>query len=210
MHRQFTRFVDCPSRENYLAVRAAVLRLAPLPIRAAELADLVRLLDAGEHQEVLDRIDLLPPSKVLSPRVHFLAAEAAEALGDLHTGELERFLFVLCLKALLATGEGTQAAPYSICHATDEHDLLEVGGREPAAQHLVENGSRWCEIVTCGDGRQVWFDVSVLFSPPKAVRPRKRAERRRPAKSRQGIASSRPSKRPGPLATASGVSRIPR
>jgi hypothetical protein len=181
MQRQFTRFVESPSRENYLAVRDAVLRIRPLPLAASELAELVRLLEAGEYREVLDRIDLLPPSKILSPRIHFLAAEAAEGLGDVKTGELERFLFVLCLKALLATGDGTEAAPYSVCHATDEHDLLEAGGFEPAAQCLVPRDGLLCDVITCADGRQVWFDVTALFIRPKPRRKQAARKRRRAA-----------------------------
>jgi hypothetical protein len=179
MQRQFTRFVESPSRENYFAVRDAVLRLTPLPLAASELAELVRLLEADEFQEVLDRIELLPPSKILSPRIHFLAAEAAEGLGDERTGELERFLFVLCLKALLATGDGTEAAPYSVCHATDEHDVLEAGGLEPAAQCLVPRDGRLCDVITCSDGRQIWFDVTALFLRPKPRRKEAARKRRR-------------------------------
>ncbi|MEX2173931.1 MAG: hypothetical protein WD872_06180 [Pirellulaceae bacterium] len=175
MQRRFTRFVESPSRENYLAVRDAVLRLTPLPIQATDLAELVRMLDAGQFQEVLDRIELLPPSKVLSPRVHFLAAEAAEELGDANAGELERFLFVLCLKGLLATGDGSRGAPYSVCHATDEHDVLEANGYEAAGQTLVEHDGRACDLITCSDGRQFWFDVSALLSRPK--RPARRSRR---------------------------------
>ena len=191
MERQFTRLVEAPSRENYLAVRDAVLRITPLPLAAAELADLVRLLDAREFQKVLDRIDRLPPSKVLSPRIHFLAAEAAEGLGDDRTGELERFLFVLCLKALLATGDGTEAAPYCVCHATDEHDLLEAGGHEPAAQILVNRDGRLCDVVTCADGRQLWFDVTALFIRPKPRRKAAARKQRRAAAVGGGITRKR-------------------
>jgi hypothetical protein len=188
MQRQFTRFVDTPSRENYLAVRTAVLRRTLLPIETTQLADLVRLLDAGEFQEVLDRVELLPASKVLSPRVHFLAAEAADGLGDGETCELERFLFVLCLQGLLATGDGTAAAPYSVCHASDELDLLEVGGHEYAAQALVEHEGKLCDVVTCADGRRVWFDVSAIFAGPP---PRKKRDGKRRLVT---AAASRPSR----------------
>jgi hypothetical protein len=179
MQRQFTQFVESPSRENYLAVRRAVLRLTPLPIEAMQLAELLRLLDDGSYQEVADRIELLPPSKALSPRVHFLAAEAADGLGDTAASELERFLFVLCLKGLLATGDGTQAAPYSVCHASDEYDLLEVCGHELAAQTLVEHEGRLCDMVTCTDGRRIWFDVTALLIPPRRKRPKRPQAKRR-------------------------------
>jgi hypothetical protein len=183
MQRQFSRFVESPSRKHYLAVRDAVLRSTPLPLAASDLAELVRLLEAGDYRQVLERIDLLPPSKVLSPRIHFLAAEAAEGLGDERTGEVERYLFVICLKALLATGDGTEAAPYSVCHATDEHDILEAGGHEPAAQCLVNREGRLCDVVTCADGRQLWFDVTALFIRPK---PRRKAA----AKKRRHVATA--------------------
>ncbi|MDX1945598.1 MAG: hypothetical protein SFU86_09320 [Pirellulaceae bacterium] len=173
MQRQFSRFVELPSRENYLAACRAVLRRAELPLVAIDLADLEQLLDAGEFQEVLDRIDSLPASKALSPRVHFFAAEAAEALGDLETGEVERFLFVLCLKGLLATGDGSQSAPYVVCHATDEHDVLEALAHEPAGQTLLADATQMLDMITCTDGRQVWFDVSAIFPrPARRVKPR--------------------------------------
>jgi hypothetical protein len=184
MQRRFTQFVESPSRENYLAVRDAVLRRTPLPIQAADVAELVRLLDAEAHQEVLERMELLPPSKVLSPRIHFLTAEATEALGDVQTGEVERFLFVLCLRGLLATGDGTQSAPYAVCHASDEHDLLEVLGCEIAAQALVERAGRLLDVVTCSDGRQVWFDATELFQRPTAA-PAKRRRKGTAAKGQQ-------------------------
>jgi hypothetical protein len=185
MQRQFSQFVELPSRENYLAACRAVLRATPLPLAASDLAELVRLLDAADYQEVLDRIELLPPSKALSPRVHFLAAEAAEALGDTETGEVERFLFVLCLQGLLATGDGTLASPFVVCHATDEHDILEAVDREPAGQSLVCHEGRMLDAVTCTDGRQYWFDVSALF--PRAPRAVKAAVRRKRARPRRKI-----------------------
>jgi hypothetical protein len=191
MQRRFTQFVESPTRENYLAVRDAVLRRTPLPIAAADLAELMRLFDAEAYDELLARIELLPPSKVLSPRIHFLAAEAAEALGDIESGEVERLLFVLCLQGLLATGDGTAAAPYSVCHASDEHDLLEALGCEIAAQALVEREGRLCDRVTCSDGRQVWFDATVLFSRPKGAKTKAVRQRRKVA-SRRGKSSWRP------------------
>jgi hypothetical protein len=176
MERQLTAFVERPSRQTYLAVRDAVLRTAPLPLATTDLADLERLLDAGAAQQALDRLDALPSSKVLSPRVHLMAAEAAEAVGDLENGEVERFLFVLCLQGLLATGEGTPADPYLVCHATDEYDVLEALDLQPAGQSLVEHEGRLCDVLVCTNGREVWFDASPMVSRPT---PRRKAAARR-------------------------------
>jgi hypothetical protein len=182
MQRQLTAFVEEPSKETYLAARRAVLQATPLPLTAMELADLQRLLEEGAPQEVLDHIDALPPSKVLSPRVHYLAAEAAESLGDAEGNELERFLFVLCLQGLLATGQGSSAEPYVVCHASDEHDILAALGLEPAGQALVDRGPKLCDVLTCTNGREVWFDVTDVLCRPQ---PRKKAVARRKGDTRR-------------------------
>lgn len=192
MQRQLTAFVEQPSRKTFLAVREAVLEAAPLPLAATDLADLERMLDSRRFQKVLDRIDALPPSKLLSPRVHALAAEAAEALGDAESGEIERFLFVLCLRGLLATGDGSPAQPYIVCHPTDEYDVLVALDLEAAGQSLVEFEGKRCDVLVCTSGREVWFDVSAALPPPKlppAKRQRKLCQRKRPARQRRAIAS---------------------
>jgi len=189
MQRQLTAFVEQPCKATFLAARDAVLRQSPLPLVAAELADLDRLLECEDHEALLARLDTLPPSKILSPRIHFLAAEAAEALGHADDVELERSLFVLTLQGLLATGDGSPANPYVVCHPTDEYDVLAALGREAAGQSLVEREGRLCDVLLCSDGRQVWFDVTDLIVPrrkrksarrtPALVRPRKQAVRLR-------------------------------
>jgi len=165
MERQLVAFVEQPCRATYLAARDAVLAASPLPLRSADIADLDQLLDEDEHERLLDRLDTLPPSKVLSPRIHFLAAEAAAALGNSADIELERSLFVLTLQGLLATGDGTAGNPYVVCHASDEYDVLTALGREAAAQSLVESDGRLCDVLRCSDGREVWFDVTDLLLP---------------------------------------------
>lgn len=179
MQRQLAAFVDEPSRQTYLAVRDAVLAASPLRIAAIDLTELERMLAEGSAPDVLDRLAAMPPSKVLSPRVHLLAAEAAEAAGDVAGGEVERFLFVLCLQGLLATGDGSAAEPYLVCHATDEYDLLEALELKPARQSLVEDGGRLCDVLTCSNGRKVWFDVTAVMRPADVRRPRKTAIRKR-------------------------------
>ena len=128
-----------------------------------ELTDLDRLLEDEEYQALLDRLDALPPSKVLSPRIHYLAAEAAEALGQAEDVELERSLFVLTLQGLLATGDGTRANPYIVCHPTDEYDILAALSHEAAGQSLAEHEGRLCDVLLCTNGREVCFDVTDLL-----------------------------------------------
>jgi hypothetical protein len=178
MQRQLAAFVERPCKLTYLAARDALLGQSPLPLSASDFVELEGMLDLGEHQLLRDRLEVLPPSKALSPRVHFLAAEAALALGDFEDVELERSLFVLALQGLLATGDGTPANPFIVCHTTDEHDALAALGHEPAGQSLVEFEGRFCDVWTCSDGREVWFDVSDLLAPRQLKR-RSSAQRRR-------------------------------
>ena len=163
MQRQLAAFVEQPCKATYLAARDAVLCESPLPLMAAEIAELDQLLEREEHQALLDRLDALPASKVLSPRIHFLAAEAAAAVGQVADEELERSLFVLTLQGLLATGDGSPANPYVVCQASDEHDLLAALGHEAAGQSLVEHEGRLCDVLVCSDGREVWFDVTDML-----------------------------------------------
>jgi hypothetical protein len=180
MQRQLAAFVNEPGRPTFLAARDAVLRRSAIPLSALDLADLARLLAEGQHEALLERIDALPPSKVLSPRVHYLAAEAADALRDFETSEIERSLFVLVLQGLLSTGSGTQQSPYVVCHASDEYDVLDALNLTPARQALVEVQGRLLDQVLCSDGREVWFDVHDLLSQPgrRAAKARPRRRRR--------------------------------
>src|SRR5262245_40908989 len=92
MERQLAALVERPCKATFLAARAAVLHDSPLRLTAADIAELDFLLEREEHSALLARLDALPPSKVLSPRIHFLAAEAAEGVGDVAEVELERSL----------------------------------------------------------------------------------------------------------------------
>src|SRR3954468_12874420 len=130
MQRQLAAFVEQPCKATYLAARDAVLGHSPLPLMTAEMANLDLLLEHEEHQALLDRLDALPASKALSPRIHFLAAAAPAAMGNNGEIGLERSLFVLSRQGLLATGAGTRADPYVVCHASDEHDVLAALGHE--------------------------------------------------------------------------------
>jgi hypothetical protein len=182
MQRQLAAFVEQPSKTTYLAARDAVLSQSVLPLDSGDLAHIERLLDDQQPEAVLDRLDLLPPSKVLSPRVHFLAAEAAAALGREDDVELERSLFVLSLQGLLATGDGTRANPYSVCHASDEYDVVAALGSEPASQTLAEHDGRLCDVILCSDGRELCFDVSHLVEVPRRMKPRQRSRQASPSR----------------------------
>ena len=179
MQRQLAAFVEQPSKITFLAARDAVLRESPLTLFAAQIAELEHLLELEDYSSLLDRLESLPPAKVLSPRIHFLAAEAADACGDFADCELERCLFVITLQGLLATGDGTRANPYIICHASDAHDILAALGRQASRQTMVENEGRVCDVMLCSDGREIWFDITQTVGNLQFRAKKRRLARRR-------------------------------
>jgi len=189
MLSQLAAFVEQPCKKTFLAARSALWERSPLPLLAADLAELDRLLDQGEHQALLDRLDALPSSKILSPKIHFLAAEAADALGRSDDVELERSLFVLTLQGLLSTGDGTLANPYVVCHPTDEYDVLATLGHEAAGQSLIEHEGHFYDVLLCTDGPEVWFDAAMSFIRPQ--RKRLASNRRRRVRRRLRASRSR-------------------
>jgi hypothetical protein len=194
MQRQIAAFVEEPCRKTFLAARDAVLKDSPLRLVSTELAELDGLIELGQHQQVLDRLDALPASRILSPRVHCLAAEAAEALGQIDEGELERSLFVLVLKGLLSTGDGTPGNPYIVCHPSDEYDIVAALSQEAAGQSLVEQNGRLFDVLLCADGREMWFDVTDCLA--RRVR-RPLSRRKQLARRLPGRQKRRPSRLPG-------------
>lgn len=188
MEREFIRFVEQPAADSYLAARDAMLRIEPGTITAGDLLELNRMLDAGEHDQLLNLTESLPASAALSPRVHYFAAEAAAAMGDWDRAELERFMFVVCLKGLLATGDGSEERPYVVCHPSDEADVLDALEKRPACRTMAQLEHAVCNVVECEDETQLWFDVTTVTGIP--VR-RRQANPRRIARSRSREVVSR-------------------
>jgi hypothetical protein len=188
MEREFIHFVEQPTADSYLAARDAMLQAEPMTLTAADLLELGRLLEASCFDQLLSRTESLPASAALSPRVHFFAAEAATGRCDHERAELERFLFVVCLQGILATGDGTEEQPYSVCHSCDVNDVLEALEKQPYEKALVQTGSVVCDVVDCSDESQLWFDVTAATGQPLR---RRELRTRRVARSRNRQAVSR-------------------
>jgi len=168
MLREFEAFAKTPTASNFLSARAALLSQSPRPLTAEDLSHLEALLAAGDPASVSKAIDDLPPIAVLSPAVHLVAAEAAEAAGDDADCQLERFLLITCLEAILHTGNGTEQSPYVATCTMDERHVCEMLGLVPRSQSLVNRRGKALDAIECEDGACIWFDVSGLVSLPAA------------------------------------------
>jgi hypothetical protein len=164
-------FLEAPGARTYRKVREALVDEVSSQgltdtLSPTALIELTTLAAAGQFSELLDRADDLQPAWSLSPRVHYLAAVAAEETGETDIAQLERFTFQACLEGILATGNGTAESPYLITYLSDEYDVLGVLGLEPRSQALVDRHGLLCDVVKCLDGEEVWFELTgVLYDP---------------------------------------------
>src|SRR5262245_6100057 len=127
-------FFENPSGETFVRLRNDVLADPSYDFNSTDLDELTDLLAAEEYDAVPDALPGLMPGWLLSPRVHLLAALAAEKSGNAANAELERNVVRACLRGLLQSGDGTPQRPYLITHITDEYDLLEHFGKRPTEQ----------------------------------------------------------------------------
>ncbi len=172
MQEELQTFLEAPSARTYRNVREALVEeLATLgpsaPLSPVCLIELAELAASNQFTTLLERVDELQPAWALSPRIHFLAAIAAEECGDIDVAELERFTFQSCLEGILATGDGTAAAPYLITYISDEYDVLAALGLEPRSQALVEQRGMLCDVARCLDGEEVWFELTGIVHDPR-------------------------------------------
>ncbi len=169
MHQEFTRFLELPGRATYLAARRAWLRLNVSPLSPADLQTVAELLAAGEFAAVIECVHGWQARAAFSPRAHYFAAEAHTALGEAEDAEVERWAFSACLQGILATGDGTRHKPYVISQLPDEYDVLKLLGLTCVKQHLVQRGRRSCDVISCHDSSQLWFNISDLVAVPAAT-----------------------------------------
>jgi hypothetical protein len=174
-------FVAEPSPKSFLAARKELLAASPSTLNPAELDSLSLLADAGDVQGLTDALAQLPPIAALVPRVHYFGALAAEARGDEEDLELERMLLVICLRAILMTGDGSEEAPYVVCSVSDELDLLDELDLSAVSQSLVHRGGAVFDLVRCEDGSEIWFDASAMMQIPAKMPAISPVSKRRPS-----------------------------
>lgn len=167
MSQALARLIEQPTGPHFRAAWRAVRKTG----RKLEFARLQAWLSAGRLNEVRTELAVLPQWLKLSPRVHELAALAAERAGDARDAEIEQFLFRVCTQGILASGDGSLDRPYLAVQLEDEAVLLAILGREAFSQALVAVGSRMLDAVLCRDGSEVFFDVThLVVAAPRKVR----------------------------------------
>ena len=172
MSREFEAFARLPTPESFVSARAALLGQSPRPLAATDIAHLLDLLQSDGPHAVSEAIASLPAIAALSPAIHAIAAEAAAAAGDSADHELERYLLLVCLEAILNAGDGSEDSPYLVACTMDERHVCRALGVIPRSQALSNHQGRLLDVVACENGERICFDVTGLVTLP-ARQPRR-------------------------------------
>jgi hypothetical protein len=161
-------FLERPSGESFVRLRAAVLAEPSYDFHADDDAELNQLVEEGEDEVVVGRLPQLMPNWLLSPRVHQMLGDAAQRSGDAETAQREHYFARAALRGLLESGDGSRERPYLVTHIADEYDLLSALGKEAESQSQAGGPSGVCDVIACRDGSELWFDVTPGFTQPVA------------------------------------------
>jgi hypothetical protein len=177
MRDLFAEFVANPTRERYLAL-AELVAAQPdyAPYRASPLAAIDADGARGRYAAELERMARGIAGRLLSPEAHAYMAFLHERLGDGEAAAMEHAIVDACLRGILSTGDGTEAAPYDVLAPGDEYAVLARLGRTSVEQRLVRREGRHYDVHVLDDGGELWFDVSRAlahlsgYSPPTTHR----------------------------------------
>lgn len=168
----FADFLDNPSGDTFLELRALVIAQPEYDFHSASLAELEDLVATGQFEAVPEKLPELMPNWLLSPRLHRLVSQAAEQRGDTETAQRELALAQACLKGLLESGDGSPMRPYRITQVADEYDLLESLGKELATQRIVPDAAFGpLDVLVCSDGRELCFDIGPGLTQAASAQP---------------------------------------
>lgn len=159
----FAEFAAKPDRESYLAVRDVLVASEYYNSNSDELNQAQELALSGEWEAAQEVLDRSRENLILSPLAYMVRSQIAAELGDEETAEAMHLNALACCEGILATGDGTSESPYLVVRVSDEYDLLAYLQKEPDRQGLVNDGDRVCDVLTCADGTEIWFDIKDAF-----------------------------------------------
>jgi hypothetical protein len=166
MQNELERFVARPTGRNYLRVRSLILRAANErrecrdPLESQELTALETLFAQRQFAALRESMESMLPAWSLSPRFYWLGSAAALELQDQEGAEVDRYLYQICLRGLLATGSGSYEAPYWITYASDAEELLHRLGLQREKGALVRSPHGLCQVLSCQNGRELWCTLA--------------------------------------------------
>jgi hypothetical protein len=161
MDDPFIKFLQDPSRENFLAIRDIVIEHPDWQPYGTGLEELSKLLDEENWDEFIEGGRKLVPDYLLSPSFHMMRSFALNKLEDEESADMEAAMAMMCIQGIKSTGDGTQDSPWLVTRTLDEYDVLRQLSKEPGGQALIEGeDGRRLDRIECTDGSEYFFDVT--------------------------------------------------
>ena len=165
---ELRKFMLEPSPERFLRLRELVAQSPEYAPYSGGLKEGRELLAQGEFEEAADFFLSVMPNWILNPGIHVMLGFAFRQLGQEQHAQLEYALATGLVGGILSTGDGSEAQPYLILHTNDEYDLLQHLEKRSQGQALRQKGANFFDVLTCEDGSELWFDVTVPLTHMQA------------------------------------------
>ena len=161
LYDQYEQFLAEPTAYRYRRVRRLLMQCC-WPVDARSLQEANQLIERAELDEAERLLEMHLPAWLLSPRCHFLAEKIAVGRHDSESEHADRFQMHACLKGILRTGDGSASSPFLVTYPTDAMDVTWALHLNPRSHQMVRADHGCLEIISCDDGRDVWFDCSAF------------------------------------------------
>lgn len=152
-----------PTRENYLDLYRAVVSRPEYDPYSTELNQVIELLQAERASQAGEVLSQAMPNLILSPRAHHIASQVYEKMGDAQAAAAEKALVSVCLRGIMASGEGTPESPYVVARVSDERDLAAYLDHKVEGSSLHARDDRFLDALHLADGEQLWFDITDAY-----------------------------------------------
>lgn len=158
------RYMKDQTLENFMALRQQVAATPNYSPYDSYESKVYPLFQKEQYQEAVSRLKTMMPGWLLSPGLHSLLAYAHNKLGETEETQQEATWARLAVDGIQKTGDGSQARPYLVLQISDEYDVLKYLGKKTVGQKMVRQADQICDLHTCEDGSEIWFDITIPFT----------------------------------------------
>ena len=149
--------------EVFEGLRQSIIRSDLYRPYSHDLNTIERLIEEELYGLARTQIDESMPNLLLSPRAHEMLARVAAAQDDGELVEEASNAALMCLEAIAASGDGSRERPFRVLRTSDEYDLLDYLHAAMEKQQVVHVRQRHYDVLTCEDGRELWFDITQAY-----------------------------------------------
>lgn len=160
MSDEFSRFLDSPGANTYLALRDVIYGSDVFDMSSNALLQLEEAVREERFDDVPAIQDTLMPNFLLCTRAHALLGKAADARGETERAVSEMRMAEACSFGMRSTGDGSRLLPYHVMHPADGYDLALVMEREVVDQRSEGFNGNAFDVLTCSDESEIWLDMT--------------------------------------------------